>query len=149
MYLIFCDREVPENEKPQKYHVSKRTKGKETLNYYSVTPDPGTVTGMIAMYRDDGFLLAEDVSENYERQMYQEGILTFTNAVEPNLSNILIQKIRSRRNQLLRDSDWTQMPDSPLPEEEKTAWQTYRQALRDVPQQEGFPENVTWPDAPA
>lgn len=51
-----------------------------------------------------------------------------------------------RRNQLLADSDWTQLPDVPLATKE--AWATYRQALRDITAQPGFPENVVWPEAP-
>lgn len=70
-------------------------------------------------------------------------------ASQPDPSETLAEEVRSRRDGLLRDCDWTQMPDSPLTQEEKTVWQTYRQALRDVPQQEEFPQNITWPDAPA
>lgn len=70
-------------------------------------------------------------------------------AQQPDPAEALAVEVREQRDRLLKDSDWTQMPDSPLAEEKKNAWQTYRQALRDVPQQEGFPENVTWPDAPA
>lgn len=70
-------------------------------------------------------------------------------SAQPDPSETLAAEVRSTRDSLLRDCDWTQMPDSPLSEEKKNAWQTYRQALRDVPQQENFPENVTWPDAPA
>lgn len=51
--------------------------------------------------------------------------------------------IVTHRNLLLTQSDWTQMPDAPLTNRE--AWKTYRQALRDVPLQEGFPFNVQWP----
>ena len=58
------------------------------------------------------------------------------------------ETIRAQRGALLAACDWTQMPDSPLSEEEKTLWKTYRQALRDVPQQEGFPETVDWPEQP-
>lgn len=49
------------------------------------------------------------------------------------------------RNQLLEMSDWTQVADAPV---DKAAWAIYRQALRDVPKQEGFPENVIWPERP-
>jgi hypothetical protein len=49
---------------------------------------------------------------------------------------------------LLLGSDWTQMPDSPLSDEDKAAWATYRQALRDLPAQEGFP-NVAFPTKPS
>lgn len=52
------------------------------------------------------------------------------------------------RNKALIDSDWTQMPDSPLTTEQKAAWAEYRQALRDVTAQEGFPSSIQWPVAP-
>ena len=54
--------------------------------------------------------------------------------------------IRQQRNSLLSQSDWTQNAD--IPESVKILWQPYRQALRDIPQQEGFPENIIWPVAP-
>jgi len=50
-----------------------------------------------------------------------------------------IEEMRRSRNDLLKDSDWTQLPDVPLSVQEKAEWAVYRQALRDVPQQEGFP----------
>jgi hypothetical protein len=52
---------------------------------------------------------------------------------------------RTRRNILLTQSDWTQVDDVPV---DKAAWATYRQALRDIPQQGGFPTTVTWPVKP-
>jgi len=47
---------------------------------------------------------------------------------------------------LLKESDWTQVADAPV---DQSAWADYRQALRDVPQQEGFPQEVVWPNPPA
>ena len=41
--------------------------------------------------------------------------------------------VRSQRDALLKDCDWTQMPDSPLSNSKKTEWSTYRQQLRDLP----------------
>ena len=41
---------------------------------------------------------------------------------------------REKRDRLLKASDWTQMPDSPLSESKKAEWAAYRQALRDLPQ---------------
>jgi len=61
----------------------------------------------------------------------------------------LAETIRAERDRLLAESDWTQLTDAPLAEAEKTAWATKRQAWRDVPQQDGFPVAVTWPEAPA
>jgi hypothetical protein len=43
-----------------------------------------------------------------------------------------IASLRSKRNSLLSSSDWTVLTDSPLTTTEKTAWKTYRQALRDI-----------------
>lgn len=54
--------------------------------------------------------------------------------------------MRALRDELLKRCDWTQLSDSTANVE---AWAIYRQALRDVPQQEGFPETITWPVPPA
>ena len=55
------------------------------------------------------------------------------------------KSVRNQRTQMLKDSDWTQIADSTA---NKTAWATYRQQLRDITTQAGFPWTVTWPDAP-
>lgn len=55
--------------------------------------------------------------------------------------------VRADRNARLAASDWTQLADVPLSEEEKATWATYRQALRDVTNQED-PFEITWPVAP-
>jgi len=54
--------------------------------------------------------------------------------------------VRSRRNALLQSSDWTQVADAPV---DQAAWAAYRQSLRDIPSQPGFPFSVTWPTEPA
>ena len=56
-------------------------------------------------------------------------------------------KKRSIRNSKLDASDWTQMPD--YNGSNKSEWATYRQALRDVPAQSGFPNDITWPTEPS
>jgi hypothetical protein len=53
--------------------------------------------------------------------------------------------VRADRNKRLADCDWTQLPDSPADHE---AWAAYRQELRDVTAQEGFPWEVVWPEEP-
>jgi hypothetical protein len=52
--------------------------------------------------------------------------------------------VRDERNQLISETDWMALSDSTLTVE----WATYRQALRDVTEQEGFPYNVEWPSKP-
>lgn len=65
------------------YPCTRRIVTKDTVKYLSVKPNPGEVTGKIQMYRDDGFLMAEDNADNYERQTYAGTILTLTNKPVP------------------------------------------------------------------
>ena len=60
--------------------------------------------------------------------------------------------VRQMRDYYIAQSDWTQTIDSPLSDSKKTEWQTYRQALRDIPAT--YPdssslEDVTWPTQPS
>ena len=57
-------------------------------------------------------------------------------------------EIRARRDRLLAATDWAVLPDSPLDAQLLEEVKTYRQALRDVPQQERFPSAITWPQMP-
>lgn len=59
--------------------------------------------------------------------------------------DVAANNVNARRDELLSACDWTQLSDAPV---DQAAWATYRVALRDVPQQEGFPHNVVWPVKP-
>lgn len=69
---------------------------------------------------------------------------------KPRTPEQLAGLLRWQRNQLLAASDWTQLQDvSEKVQGNGTAWREYRQALRDVPQQKGFPEDFeVWPTQP-
>lgn len=54
-------------------------------------------------------------------------------------------RVRADRNRRLSDTDWTQVLDAPV---DRAAWATYRDELRNVPEQEGFPWEVQWPLKP-
>jgi hypothetical protein len=56
--------------------------------------------------------------------------------------------LRTERNTKLTESDWTQYNDSPLTDEVKTSWQTYRESLRDLPENTDDPADPTWPTPP-
>jgi len=53
--------------------------------------------------------------------------------------------VREERNRKLTETDWTQLADAPV---NSVAWSNYRQALRTLPEQAGFPFNVQWPEQP-
>lgn len=64
------------------------------------------------------------------------------------LTAIAAIEARQQRDRMLAASDWTQVADAPLTTTQRAAWAAYRQALRDVPAQAGFPGAVNWPVAP-
>lgn len=59
-----------------------------------------------------------------------------------------LRLIRQYRNELLTRCDWTQLPDAPLTDTERSAWADYRQALRDLPASVDDPDDVVWPEVP-
>jgi hypothetical protein len=73
-------------------------------------------------------LAPEIVSENEAQALQQQGA-----------------QVRANRNQLLQQSDWTQVIDAKV---NQIAWATYRQALRDITSQPGFPWEIIWPTQP-
>lgn len=83
---------------------------------------------------------------NDNGQWYQTYTYTEFNSNElAEKLNEISQDIRDNRNRMLIESDWTQLPDSPV---DKIIWATYRQSLRDIPQQSTFPTQVDWPTKP-
>jgi hypothetical protein len=57
-------------------------------------------------------------------------------------------ELRTERNTLLTESDWTQYNDSPMANEAKAEWAVHRQLLRDLPENTDDPANPSWPEAP-
>jgi hypothetical protein len=71
-------------------------------------------------------------------ELVADGVITQAEADEQAAA-----EVRAKRDGLIRDTDYMVMPDSP---HDSPAVRKYRQALRDVPQQKGFPHKVTWPE---
>lgn len=74
-----------------------------------------------------------------------DGVWVQTWAVVDRPSEDVAYSVRKKRDEALVSSDWTQLQNSPV---DVASWATYRQSLRDIPSQEGFPTNVNWPTAP-
>lgn len=96
------------------------------------------------------FTASPDDSEGYGRALYEQldttdlaSVAAFTDAARQAEDEI---NVRAKRNSLLRKTDWTQAPD--VPEATRSMWTAYRQSLRDVPAQAGFPSSIDWPTAP-
>ena len=68
------------------YTVTRRLVSSDTIKYLGVTPEPSNISGMIQMYRDDGFLLSSDNADNYSRKLFSGTLLQLTNKPEPDAS---------------------------------------------------------------
>lgn len=80
-------------------------------------------------------------------QIYDAAIGSAEDAVDPDAElRDLADAVRAQRDALLTACDWTQVADAPV---DQAAWAVYRQALRDVPDQPGFPGVIDWPVPPS
>ena len=102
------------------------------------------------------FTASPDDSEDHVKQIYTRAINGEFGEIKeyfPLFSQDEVIRLKwsamyQLRNQLLYQSDWTQLIDVPLTIEEKATWATYRQALRDVPQNITDIDNISWPVPP-
>ena len=117
-------------------------------NFYKYVETPagmweGNMTTVIHSWRNP--VTGEDLiylPYLYFKEMHGWSEEQFLEAYKPDMWG----EIREKRDVLLAETDWTQNPD--VPSTTKVKWQTYRQALRDVPSQSD-PYNITWPTKPS
>ena len=81
--------------------------------------------------------------QGWQRVADKDGKPTLVYVAPPPLT---AEQVRADRDSRLAATDWTQASD--VPQATKDKWQPYRQELRDVTEQVGFPENVIWPVQP-
>ena len=67
----------------QNYPLRRRKLTAQSVTYFGMTEMPETVSGMITMYRDDGFEMSTDDSDSYARQVKGGTLLVLTNEPEP------------------------------------------------------------------
>lgn len=91
----------------------------------------------------------EDSSEAYKiiKAQFDSGELV-PDAPEIDLGAIDAE-VRAKRNRILTDTDYLVNPDYPISDDDREAVKAYRQALRDITKQEGFPLDVVWPEKPS
>lgn len=73
------------------------------------------------------------------------GEVTVEDVPEPPMT---AEEVRAKRDKLLAETDWTQVADAPIDTATRTAMRVYRQQLRDITEQEGFPTDIVWPEMP-
>ena len=119
-------------------------------------------TGIIAMNRNLSDAQVEKICAENANWSYINGAVDSISERVVNLQTLRVERrqrripsianlIRERRKQLLAGSDWTQSLDSPLSESKRAEWAAYRQALRDLPDEQGSVnsiDDVVWPTPP-
>ena len=133
----------------------------DALNLDPVLASPAATTGDYQISVRDG--VEQDANGNWvekyvARDMFadttEDGVTTtkaeHEAAYQATLDARTAEGHRVTRNKLLADTDWTQMNDSPLSNEDKTSWATYRQELRDLSDLDAWPNlaDDDWPVEP-
>ena len=133
----------------------------DAMNLDPVLASPAATTTAYQVSVRDG--VEQDANGNWvekyvARDMFadttEEGVTTtkaeHEAAYQATLDAATAEGHRTTRNKLLADSDWTQINDSPLSNEDKTAWATYRQELRGISDLDSWPNlaDDDWPIAP-
>ena len=94
----------------------------------------------------NGFYVQGAFDPNEYRIVNGEAVKKSIKEVEADQISIAWVKFRNLRNAMLKDCDWTQVPDAPV---DQAAWASYRQELRDLPSKTEDPRNPAWPTPPA
>lgn len=119
-------------------------------------------TGQILMNRSMSDSTVQELCSKNANWAYINGAVDSIGERVVNLETLKIERrqrrtpsvanqIRDRRRLLLQGSDWTQTADSPLSESKRAEWAAYRQALRDLPDEQGSVnsiDDVAWPTPP-
>lgn len=105
-----------------------------------------------ALVHNDTLAVGFPVNE-YEVQSIPDGVKERTHCYDGseftyNKNYPFEQEAINKRSSLLTETDWTQALDAPITKECSSAFRTYRQALRDITEQAGYPYTITWPEKP-
>ena len=103
-------------------------------------------------YPPEAAFWCNDCGDRYIKEVEAtlDGVPRFQIVKVPDLTDEEIAAhVRAERDMKIAETDYLAMPDYPLSDGERVQVFAYRQALRDVPTQEGFPREVAWPDVPA
>lgn len=99
-------------------------------------------------YSADEYKLIAPTTANFPERVHSNPAAWLERAKSEDF-NFAAKSVRAERDRLLDESDWTQVTDSPLSPGKMADWSVYRQTLRDIPKQPGFPRAVVWPEKPA
>lgn len=129
------------NSKPNKLEIEDFRSGKVTVYFFDNIQEQEDMY-FYDMYRitlNNRPNLAEDIENNYD---------TWLQFAKDTEHEKLAKEIRNKRDRLLAETDWTQVTDTVLSSKKQEEYKAYRQKLRDITEQEGFPYKVKFPTKP-
>lgn len=133
------------NQKPEKITFESKDDNKcdviFTDNVEEITTEEET------KYIYDMYRITVNSRANLEKQIEESYDKWLELAKETEYNN-LAKEIRTTRDKFLEETDWTQVTDTALTEEKQAEYKEYRQKLRDITAQEGFPYYVEYPKKP-
>lgn len=139
---------LTDGQNPQHYSfVQLLADYPELGNLATMPPDADLVAYEVYPYQMDPFPAYSEINQTVELGAFrQEDGAWFRGwEVVALPDEDAARNARAVRDAEIATSDWTQVLDAPV---DRAVWATYRQALRDIPQQPGFPHNIVWPVAP-
>ncbi len=96
--------------------------------------------------RDSGKQIGDADIVEWPKELEQPDRKILQKTFKAHADEFHAQQAKVARLAKLKESDWTQLMD--VPEATRQSWAAYRQALRDLPQQNGFPMHIVWPTPP-
>ena len=122
-------------------------------DYISTTPETGTTYNIkyYASKRDAEEILDNEGKSHDPKQYVQSHFVGDDSAKDARILADEWKQIRTERDRLLTESDWTQANDTPLSDADVAKWKTYRTSLRDLPSDQSSKtkySDITWPTKP-
>lgn len=139
--------------KPNKYLIENILNGKcdIVINDKIIKVDETRIDGdekevTMPKYMYNSYRVTITYRETIESELEsKEGYKAWLNFVVNQATDEKAKEIRTKRDKLLADTDWTQMKDTALSQEKQEQYRIYRQLLRNIPEQKGFPYDVVFP----
>lgn len=138
---------VGSNVRPSKqFDIEKRENGKVAVIFFTNIEE--CEKDEQKYYNYDMYVIEMSYAENLEERIKKNFDLWLDFARNEEITN-KEKEARTIRDELLKESDWTQMKDTALTMEKQEEYRIYRQELRDISKQQGFPYDIKWPIKPS
>ena len=126
-FFTYFDENDYKSERKKSYYDFKLKRSSEIVynHQYTVEESKILLDSLASLY------------QNYKEKYILESKEKIKQEIQQAFSNRILS-LRGHRDELLKESDWTQIPDVPFDEDQKELWKKYRQVLRDLPEEDGW-----------